>query len=166
MVAASLSRSLSALVQSARAFPTSYILRSADFAIPNMVGGGSIFFPDLECAPDGGQIAGRELTEATGLSEDESHGQPPHLQRRVQTADRPGLHGRRDASYEGLSADHTFERRDLCLVVLKQISRPGIIVERSGFKLPHPHRDRCGLRLYGCHPRCLVAPGGWICAPE
>ena len=30
----------------------------------------------LECAPDGGQIAGLELTEAAGLSkdEDESHG--------------------------------------------------------------------------------------------
>jgi hypothetical protein len=53
----------------------------------------------LECAPDGGQIAGRELTKATGLSEDESYGQQSHLQRRVQTADRPGLHGRRDASY-------------------------------------------------------------------
>ena len=25
------------------------------------------------------------------------------------------------------------------------------------------HRDRCRLRLYGCHPRCLVTPGGWIC---
>jgi len=29
----------------------------------------------LVCAPDGGQIAGWELTGAAGLSEDESHGQ-------------------------------------------------------------------------------------------
>src|SRR5262245_66087250 len=32
----------------------------------------------LECALDGGQIAGWELTGAAGLSEDESHGQAPH----------------------------------------------------------------------------------------
>ena len=58
-----------------------------------------VFFTvDLECAPDGGRIAGWELTGATGLSEDESHGQAPHAQHRVQTADRPGLHCRRDAS--------------------------------------------------------------------
>ena len=56
------------------------------------------FLLDLECAPDGGQIAGWELTGATGLSEDESHGQAPHPQHRIQTADRPGLHCRRDAS--------------------------------------------------------------------
>ena len=31
----------------------------------------------MECAPDGGQIAGWELTGATGLSEDESHGRAP-----------------------------------------------------------------------------------------
>jgi hypothetical protein len=52
----------------------------------------------LECAPDGGQIAGWELTAATGLSEDGSHGQTPHPQRRVQTTDRPGLHCGRDTS--------------------------------------------------------------------
>jgi hypothetical protein len=34
----------------------------------------------VECAPDGGQIAGWELTGAAGLSEDESHGQAPHPQ--------------------------------------------------------------------------------------
>jgi hypothetical protein len=51
----------------------------------------------VECAPDGGQFAGLELTGAAGLSEDESHGQAPHPQHRVQTADRPGLHCRRDA---------------------------------------------------------------------
>jgi hypothetical protein len=39
----------------------------------------------LECAPDGGQIAGWELTGAAGLSEDESHGEAPHPQHRVQT---------------------------------------------------------------------------------
>jgi hypothetical protein len=33
---------------------------------------------NLECAPDGGQIAAWELTGAAGLSEDESHGQAPH----------------------------------------------------------------------------------------
>ena len=32
----------------------------------------------LECAPDGGQIGGWELTGAAGLSEDENHGQAPH----------------------------------------------------------------------------------------
>ena len=32
----------------------------------------------LECAPDGGQFPGWELTGAAGLSEDESHGQAPH----------------------------------------------------------------------------------------
>ena len=32
----------------------------------------------LECARDGGQFAGWELTGAAGLSEDESHGQAPH----------------------------------------------------------------------------------------
>src|SRR5262245_46395699 len=39
--------------------------------------------PDLECALNGGQIAGWELTRAAGLSEDGSHGQTPHPQRRV-----------------------------------------------------------------------------------
>jgi hypothetical protein len=29
----------------------------------------------LECAPNGGHLAGMELTKAAGLSEDESHGQ-------------------------------------------------------------------------------------------
>ncbi|MGB8074668.1 MAG: hypothetical protein WCF55_17750, partial [Pseudolabrys sp.] len=33
---------------------------------------------DMECARDGGQFAGWELTGAAGLSEDESHGQAPH----------------------------------------------------------------------------------------
>jgi hypothetical protein len=37
----------------------------------------------MECAPDGGQIAGWELTGAVGLSEDGSHGQAPHPQHRV-----------------------------------------------------------------------------------
>ena len=36
------------------------------------------FDPSLECAPDGGQFVGWELTGAAGLSEDESHGQAPH----------------------------------------------------------------------------------------
>jgi hypothetical protein len=34
--------------------------------------------PKMECARDGGQFAGWELTGAAGLSEDESHGQAPH----------------------------------------------------------------------------------------
>ncbi|MGA9009951.1 MAG: hypothetical protein WB495_24510, partial [Xanthobacteraceae bacterium] len=33
------------------------------------------FNPVLECARDGGQFASWELTDAAGLSEDESHGQ-------------------------------------------------------------------------------------------
>jgi hypothetical protein len=36
------------------------------------------FYLALECARDGGQFAGWELTGAAGLSEDESHGQAPH----------------------------------------------------------------------------------------
>ena len=31
--------------------------------------------PKGECAPNGGHLAGMELTKAAGLSEDESHGQ-------------------------------------------------------------------------------------------
>jgi hypothetical protein len=30
---------------------------------------------EVECAPNGGHLAGMELTKAAGLSEDESHGQ-------------------------------------------------------------------------------------------
>ena len=55
----------------------------------------------MECAPDGGQIEGWELTGAVGLSEDGSHGQAPLPQHRVQTTDCPGLHalaGRHDIS--------------------------------------------------------------------
>ena len=47
-----------------------------------------------------------------------------------------------ELDFEGLPTDHAFERRDLCLVVLKQISCLGIIVERSSFKLPHPESDQ------------------------
>ena len=43
--------------------------------------------------------------------------------------------------FEGLPTDHAFQRRDLRLVVLKQISRPRVIIERSSFKLPHPYSD-------------------------
>ena len=39
---------------------------------------GSKLDADMECARDGGQFAGWELTGAAGLSEDESHGQAPH----------------------------------------------------------------------------------------
>jgi hypothetical protein len=38
----------------------------------------STYYDALECARDGGQFAGWELTGAAGLSEDESHGQAPH----------------------------------------------------------------------------------------
>ena len=38
----------------------------------------------MECAPDGGQVVGWELTRAAGLSKDGSHGQAPHLQHRQQ----------------------------------------------------------------------------------
>ena len=40
----------------------------------------SILTPDLECAPEGGQVARLELTGNAGLSEDGSHGQAPNLQ--------------------------------------------------------------------------------------
>jgi transposase len=56
----------------------------------------STFDPSLECAPDGGHLAGLELTGTAGLSEDESHGQAPLLQHRIQTADCPGIPRRRD----------------------------------------------------------------------
>ena len=36
--------------------------------------------PQLECAPEGGQVARLELTGNAGLSEDGSHGQAPNLQ--------------------------------------------------------------------------------------
>lgn len=56
-------------------------------------------------------------------------GEPPH----VMLA--PRL---RDIGFEGLPTDPEFERRDLRLVFLKQIGRPGVIIERSCFKLPYP----------------------------
>src|SRR5262245_54384046 len=55
---------------------------------------GSKLDADLECAPEGGQIAGWELTRAAGLSKDESHGQAPHLQHRIQASGCPGIHCR------------------------------------------------------------------------
>ena len=42
--------------------------------------GGSSLTPDLECAPEGGQVARLELTGNAGLSEDGSHVQAPNLQ--------------------------------------------------------------------------------------
>jgi hypothetical protein len=44
----------------------------------NVVEWNDHFDPEVECARDGGQFAGWELTGAAGLSEDESHGQAPH----------------------------------------------------------------------------------------
>src|SRR5262245_3351887 len=40
----------------------------------------------MECAPDGGQIAGWELTGTCRASKDGSHGQAPHLQHRIQAS--------------------------------------------------------------------------------
>src|SRR5262245_40032913 len=46
----------------------------------------------MECAPDGGQIAGWELTGTCRASKDGSHGQAPHLQHRIQAFyDAPSL---------------------------------------------------------------------------
>src|SRR5437588_12729284 len=51
-------------------------LNAAGGVIPSRaLSGGAV-----ECAPGGGQLAGRELTGTTGLSEDESHGPSPHPQ--------------------------------------------------------------------------------------
>ena len=47
-------------------------------AIKLMVDYNQSLDPVVECARDGGQFAGWELTGAAGLSEDESHGQAPH----------------------------------------------------------------------------------------
>ena len=47
----------------------------------------------------------------------------------------------RNSIFEGLPTDHTLQRRDLCLIVLKQISRLGVIIERPSLKLPHPDLD-------------------------
>jgi DNA replication protein DnaC len=58
---------------------------------------GSKLDADVECAPDGGHLAGLELTGTAGLSEDESYGQAPFPQHRIQTADCPGIPRRRDA---------------------------------------------------------------------
>src|SRR5262249_2610634 len=55
----------------------------------------------LECAPDGGQVVGWELTGAAGLSKDGSHGQAPHLQHRIQASGRSRIHCRRDAACAG-----------------------------------------------------------------
>ncbi len=90
-------------------------------------------FVILECAPDGVQIPGWELTRAAGLSADESHAK----------------HRTHSIEFKRQIAQ-TLQRRDLCLVVLKQISRLGVIIERPSLELPHPqHRiqtaDRPGL---------------------
>src|SRR5262249_13351346 len=55
----------------------------------------------LECAHDGGQVVGWELTGAAGLSKDGSHGQAPHLQHRIQASGRSRIHCRRDPAYAG-----------------------------------------------------------------
>src|SRR5262249_36056404 len=57
--------------------------------------------PLLECAHDGGQVVGWELTGAAGLSKDGSHGQAPHLQHRIQASGRSRIHCRRDPAYAG-----------------------------------------------------------------
>src|SRR5215472_9831832 len=55
----------------------------------------------LECAHDGGQVVGWELTGAAGLSKDGSHGQAPHLQHRIQASGRSRIHCRRDSACAG-----------------------------------------------------------------
>jgi 3-hydroxyanthranilate 3,4-dioxygenase len=57
--------------------------------------------PPVECAPDGGQVVGWELTGAAGLSKDGSHGQAPHLQHRIQASGRSRIHCRRDSACAG-----------------------------------------------------------------
>src|SRR5262252_3151697 len=59
---------------------------------------GSKLDADLECAPDGGQVVGWELTGTAGLSKDESHGQAPHPQHRIQASGRSRIHCRRDSA--------------------------------------------------------------------
>jgi hypothetical protein len=44
--------------------------------------------------------------------------------------------------FPSLPTDHAFERRDLRLVVLKQIQPTGLTIERSSFKLPHADSKR------------------------
>jgi hypothetical protein len=44
-------------------------------AVRTSVAEGVVLTSKLECAPNGGHLAGMELTKAAGLSEDESHGQ-------------------------------------------------------------------------------------------
>ena len=59
------------------------------------------FDPNMECAHDGGQVVGWELTGAAGLSKDGSHGQAPHLQHRIQASGRSRIHCRRDSACAG-----------------------------------------------------------------
>jgi hypothetical protein len=54
--------------------------RGACLALPHSNPALSSFSHQLECAPNGGQIADWELTGTARLSKDESHGQAPHLQ--------------------------------------------------------------------------------------
>src|SRR5262249_20640555 len=55
----------------------------------------------LECTPDGGQIAGWELTGTCRASKDGSHAQAPHLQHRIQASGCPGIHCGRDPACAG-----------------------------------------------------------------
>ena len=43
---------------------------------------------------------------------------------------------------EGLPADHAFECRDLCFVLLKKIGRAGILIKGPSLKLLDPDSDQ------------------------
>src|ERR1700722_869137 len=62
--------------------------------------------PGVECAPRGGHLAGLELTRTAGLSEDESHGQAPFPQHRLQAADCPGIPRWRDTPRSRQTSRH------------------------------------------------------------
>ena len=78
---------------------------------------GSLLDADLECAPGGGQLADWELTGIAGLSEDESHGQAPFPQHRIQTADRPGILA--GETLHGLANRHDLSRNLIRIWVKK-----------------------------------------------
>jgi hypothetical protein len=90
---------LGAARRSAKSRGIEFDLKEADLEWPTHCPalGIKLHYP-MECAPNGGQLAGWELTEAAGLSEDESHGQAPHSQHRIQALGRPGLHCRGDTA--------------------------------------------------------------------
>src|SRR6516162_10252008 len=71
----------------------------------------------LECTPDGGQIAGWELTGTCRASKDGSHGQAPHLQHRIQASGRPGIRWGR--ALHALAKRHDLSRNLIRIWVAK-----------------------------------------------